>query len=287
MAATILQYEGSMVAPKDDAILYHMMNAQAGVVKGCSITYLGTNQIRLGAGYVYVCGRLVKIDEETVLSPFADEAGAAGELILKIDLLSDTPAKVLARTPRQELIQTDINGEGAVYEYLLASYTVTDVAISGLTIEYTVASAAIPQDRLLGSLEEIALVTEPGYVADALAVKSLNSKIKILWEGVINTAQTITLNSTDYDLLEVTYRLYVNYTDTVGKVKKGETGYISGTINPGGALTAQTYTLMQDFSVSEDGATVTFGQPVAWVSNTYGPSATDRIYITRIIGYKL
>ena len=114
-----------------------------------------------------------------------------------------------------------------------------------------------------------------------------NTKMRILWEGSINTAQTVTLASTDYDLLEVTYRLYVNYTDTVGKVRKGETGYISATINPGGALTTQTYTLMQDFSVSEDGATVTFSQPVAWVSNTYGPSATDRIYITRIIGYKL
>ena len=210
MAATILQYEGSMVAPKDDAILYHMMNEQAGVVKGCSITYLGTNQIRLGAGYVYVCGRLVKIDEEIVLSPFADEAGAAGELILKIDLLSDTPAKVLARTPRQELVQTDINGEGAVYEYLLASYTVTDVVISGLTIEYTVASAAIPQDRLLSSLEEIALVTEPGYVVDALAVKSLNTNITNKFQAPDYTNKQV-ISSNTYTVTEDGYvALYVH-----------------------------------------------------------------------------
>lgn len=220
MAATILQYEGSMVAPKDDAILYHMMNEQAGVVKGCSITYLGTNQIRLGAGYVYVCGRLVKIDEEIVLSPFADEAGAAGELILKIDLLSDTPAKALARTPRQELVQTDINGEGAVYEYLLASYTVTDVAISGLTIEYTVASAAIPQDRLLSSLEEIALVTEPGYVADALAVKSLNTKINT---STFGTQVALTINKDYVCPADGYFRITCSY-----KASSVAHGYVNG-----------------------------------------------------------
>lgn len=111
--------------------------------------------------------------------------------------------------------------------------------------------------------------------------------MRILWEGSINTAQAITLNSTDYNFLEVTFRLFVGWSDTTGKIRKGEVGYISATINPGGALTTQMYTLMQNFSVSEDGSTVTFDQAVAWVGNTTAPSATDRIYITRIIGYKL
>lgn len=179
MAATILQYEGSTVSPKDDAVMYQIFNGRAGVVRGCEITHLGTNQIRIGAGYIYMCGRLVKVEEETVRSPFAaNEKGAAGEVILKLDLLSDAPAQLLARMPRQELIQTDINGDGAVYEYLLASYTVTDVAVSGLKTEYEMAPFGLTEAAMLGNVEKVEDVSGSGYLVDAVVIREIYKNMK-------------------------------------------------------------------------------------------------------------
>lgn len=173
MPLIMKQIEGGTPAPKDDAILYKIFNDEVGVIRGCEITYLGANKMRVGAGYVYVCGRMVEIEEETVPSPYA-ETSAAGELILKVDLLSDTPAKLLARTPRVELLQEDINAGGSVYEYLMASYIISDVAISGLTIEYSFITAGFPKDKILKTLDEVSAVTEYGYLPDAMALKELS-----------------------------------------------------------------------------------------------------------------
>ena len=173
MAAIIKQYEGSSVSPKDDAVMHEIFNDQSGVIRGCEITYLGSNQIRVGEGYLYICGRVIQIEEETVLSPFAD-GETEGELILKIDLLSETPGKLLARVPRTELTQGDINGSDSVYEYLLATYVVSDVAISGLTIEYEYITAGFSKDKILSTMEEVDAVTEPGFLVDALVVSEQN-----------------------------------------------------------------------------------------------------------------
>ena len=179
MGVTIKQFEGSNISPKDDAVMYEIFNDQCGVIRGCEITYLGSNQIRVGEGYLFICGRSVQIEEEIVLSPFS-ATETQGELILKIDLLSDVPGKLVARTPRQELIQGDINGRDSEYEYLLATYTVSDVAISGLAIEYEMISAGFSKDKILKSMEEVNLVTEPGFLVDAMVVREQNSKMLVV-----------------------------------------------------------------------------------------------------------
>ena len=199
MPAIIKQYEGSVVSPKDDATLYRIFNEESGVIRGCALTYLGANQIRVDAGYVYICGRLVEIEEEVVPSPFSTEEGAAGELILKVDLLSDTPARLLARTPRQELVQEDINAGGEAYEYLIASYMVSDVAISGLTVEYEVISAGFSKDKILKTVNEVSAVTEEGFLADALVVKELNATIPVF----ILDGSTLTITLPVQDSKEV------------------------------------------------------------------------------------
>lgn len=135
MGVTIKQYEGSNVSPKDDAILHEIFNGQKGIINGCEITYLGSNQIRVGEGYAYICGREIQIEEETLLSTFAENE-TEGEIILQIDLLADTPAKLMARVPREELVQSDINGSDSVYEYLLATYKAGEMSLSDLNIVY-------------------------------------------------------------------------------------------------------------------------------------------------------
>ena len=194
--AIIKQLEGSMVSPKDDAIMHEIFNEQVGVIRGCAFTYLGSNQILVGAGYMYVHGRLIEIEEETILSPFA-ETESEGEVVLRIDLLSETPAQILARLPRQEPIQEDINSGGEVYEYLMATYTISDVAISGLTIRYEIISAGFSKDKILKTLNEVQAVTEPGFIPDALALRDLSAKMLIV-ESFDPTTGTLVTRTADY-----------------------------------------------------------------------------------------
>ncbi len=187
MAAIIKQIDGGLVTPKDDAVLHELFNGQCGVLKGCAVTYLGANQIKIGAGYAYICGRLVEIAEETLLSPFSEnETGVEGEVVLKVDILAETPAELIARAPRQELVQQDINEDGTVYEYLLATYTVTDVSISGLAVKYKIISSTETVDPMLA--------TEAGFAADAKAtgdaLKSQNSNIQGLQTQLAQVSDT-------------------------------------------------------------------------------------------------
>lgn len=135
MGVVIKQYEGSLVSPKDDAILHDLFNNRSGVIKGCEITHLGENQLRVGDGYLYIQGRMIEVEEETVISPFANQT-SEGELILNLDLLSETPGKLVARVPRANLKNEDINGNGNECDYLLATYTIANKNITNLSVKY-------------------------------------------------------------------------------------------------------------------------------------------------------
>lgn len=177
MGVIIKQYEGSTVSPKDDAIMHEIFNDQSGVIKGCEITYLGSNKVRISEGYVYLCGREIQIEEETITSPFS-ESEEEGEIILKIDLLSETPGKLIARVPREELAQGDLNGDNTVYEFLMATYTANSTTLENLTTQYEIITAG-------AETVDPMLATKEGFAADALktkeAIGELNSKFDVEW----------------------------------------------------------------------------------------------------------
>ena len=235
MGVIIKQYEGSSVSPKDDAIMHEIFNDQSGVIRGCEITYLGSNQIRIGEGYLYICGRVVQIEEEVIFSQLTTEK-TEGELILKIDLLAETPGKLLARTPRTQLTQGDINGEDSVFEYLLATYTVSDAAISRLTIGYEYITAGFSKDKILSTAEELNAVTEPGFLVDALAVKEQfheqNKKLEWKLVGSVTGKNNIITLPSDFNELDIAckgkdnkYKLHMIREELLDTDTKLITGY--------------------------------------------------------------
>ena len=61
-------------------------------------------------------------------------------------------------------------------------------------------------------LDELELVTEPGFFVDALAVKELNSKRTKLWEGSASSGDTINLAESAY---EYNWLVFLNNTDGI------------------------------------------------------------------------
>lgn len=62
-------------------------------------------------------------------------------------------------------------------------------------------------------LDELDLVTEPGFFVDALAVKELNSKRRVkLWDGSASSGDTINLSESAY---EYNWLVFLNNTDAI------------------------------------------------------------------------
>lgn len=132
---TLKQYDGSLVAPADDAALYAHLDSRAGVIAGCEIAHLGANQISIAAGYGLICGRVFEIEAETILAELAASGTQSGRLLVQINLANaSAPISFVtqAATSLPELVQEDLNAGGTTYQLVLATYTVTTTAISNL-----------------------------------------------------------------------------------------------------------------------------------------------------------
>ena len=136
MSVKLLQIDGGLVTPKDDAILYQYILQSAGVIEGCAVTSLGANQLQVAAGRLMIMGRQVIIEQETILAALSTSGTVNGRLLIHIDLTnSTTPIQFItqAAATLQTLTRSDINHGGAVYEYPMATYQVDQTQITGLT----------------------------------------------------------------------------------------------------------------------------------------------------------
>lgn len=132
---TLKQYDGSLVAPADDAALYAHLDSRAGVIAGCEIAHLGANQISIAAGYGLICGRVFEIEAETILAELAASGTQSGRLLVQINLANaSAPISFVTQAAASlpELVQEDLNAGGTTYQLVLATYTVTTTAISNL-----------------------------------------------------------------------------------------------------------------------------------------------------------
>lgn len=133
LSITLKQFDGAHVTPKDDAVLYSHLEPRNGILTGCEVSFLGGNQIQIGAGYGIVHGRLFLIEAETINVTLSSSGTVAGRLVVGIDISNfDIPISFVQQTGSTlpELIQENLNSGGSVFELPLATYNVEATQLS-------------------------------------------------------------------------------------------------------------------------------------------------------------
>lgn len=183
MSETIIlkQYDGAVVTPKDDAIVYDAIIKESGILEGCGVTYLGAGQIRISEGRGIIKGRQFVVQSHTMTVDLSTANVQSGRIYIHMELSNTAaPIQILSVTADTlpDLIQEeDCNLTNGTYEIELATYNVTTLAVENLR---TTAKSIVKGD-VIDDLEEIEVVTESGLPAGALAVKSVNAKLAGCW----------------------------------------------------------------------------------------------------------
>lgn len=149
---TLKQWDGQNITPADDAAIYAHFDARSGTISGCEVTHLGSNQIRVAAGRGMVCGRQFVTEDTTVLATLADTGTLQGRLIVQVDIgNTEQPIQLItqAAATLPELTQEDLNAGGTVYQLPLATYTVSNVAVSDLVAADVLLSPVHPNGKLI------------------------------------------------------------------------------------------------------------------------------------------
>jgi hypothetical protein len=152
MSINLVQWEGSTVTPKLDAIMYD--DGSYGIIKGCAITHQGTNLLKIANGFIKIAGRLIEIAEETIQCQVSESGTVNGQLWIRLDLSSVTPAVFMTEaaavlTPLTQ--NADCNFQNGIYELQLATYNIDESVITNLV------ETAPELERLRTALENIDL----------------------------------------------------------------------------------------------------------------------------------
>lgn len=133
---SLLQFNGSIVTPTDDAVLYNHMLGDSGIIEGVTVTSQGGNVLSVTDGRGVILGRQFVVEAQTVTASLPTSGTANGRLLIQIDM-SDTTEPISfitqAAATLPDLVQEDINGSGTVYQFPLATYTCSTTAVSDLT----------------------------------------------------------------------------------------------------------------------------------------------------------
>ena len=118
----LLVYPGQELTPQDFAIMMERISViQSGILSGCTIAFSETasNTLNVAAGYVFIKGRLVKVNEGTLdtssLSASATSWFVYAELHLNGELIVEEPVSVYASDTTQRNADTEnfnVNNSG-------------------------------------------------------------------------------------------------------------------------------------------------------------------------------
>lgn len=142
-AIELKQYDGAQVLPKDDAILYDMIVGQNGIIYGCDITWLGSNQIHISSGYGIIKGRMFEVAEQTIYANLPSTTTSKyGYVVIALDLeVTDKPISIETILCASRAYEENgdwnqdenINIVNGVWEMPIAEYKATNTGISSFT----------------------------------------------------------------------------------------------------------------------------------------------------------
>ena len=176
MSMIMKQWNNATVTPKDDAVLYDVATGrQAGIVTGCALTHIGSNQVRVAEGYILIRGRLIAVEQE-VVNVALGKSGDIGRIKVVMNLGGSEPvvfgSDAGAELP--DLVQdADVNITNGIYEMELGTYSASEETISNL--QRTAETVALPLG-LIRSTEELEAVTIEGMAVDAKVIKEIARK---------------------------------------------------------------------------------------------------------------
>ncbi len=177
MSIDLITFTGKTVTSKDDAITYDMMIGKSGIVRGCELSFLGANQVRVAAGRGIIKGRLFTIQEEIIRCQMSSGGQKKGRIYIKMDLSQiETPIEIMtvAADELPELLQEkNCNYTNGIWEMELGTYDAQETMIDNLEQTWVSVSGI----DVLDTMEEIEANTDEGRIAGALAVKKLNGDL--------------------------------------------------------------------------------------------------------------
>jgi len=209
MSINLVQWEGSTVTPKLDAIMYD--DGSYGIIKGCAITHQGTNLLKIANGFIKIAGRLIEIAEETIQCQVSASGTVNGQLWIRLDLSSVTPAVFMTEaaavlTPLTQ--NADCNFQNGIYELQLATYNIDESVITNLV------ETAPELEKLRTALENIDLAANKVTYDNTHSGLSANKV-----QGAIDEINdNLTASNQTAGLINVPFRF--------GITDDGEYGYI-------------------------------------------------------------
>lgn len=251
-------YNGKMIKPKTDAITFNTMITQSGILHGCSITYVGTNQIRIGYGEGIIKGRRFYIEEQTMAVELSDSGEKPGRIYIRMDLSNaEKPIDILSITaaslPDLEKDE-EVNYTSGIYEIEIATYTASETMLSDVTATYITVNGA----DILDTMEEIMANTDPNKCAGALAVKELGSSL-------------VNAGSAKYNAETDSLDIYYNG-ELVGSLRCGFKGFnVLKTLN-------SDWTLTSDSNSKATGLTTTITESNAKFVTTWSIGAMNTYF---------
>lgn len=174
---TLKQFDGSMVTPKDDAIMFDSFSGETGLLEGCELVHTGAGQIRIGSGRGIIKGRQFVVQEHTICVTLSDDSDMQGRIYIRMDL-SDTvaPVKILHITAEElpELEQDEnCNNNNGVYEIELGTYTASKLTIVNLEKTINRISSKLAKNMVVDNPNDVGAVTEQGYPVGCMALNGL------------------------------------------------------------------------------------------------------------------
>ncbi len=138
MSISMKRYNGTIITPKDDRILFDQIFDDYGLIYGGSATMAASNKIHVGAARGFIKGTEVIVEAEDIAVNLSDSGTKNGRLKIVMDLAdTETPIKfeseVAASFPALEQ-DANINYDNGRYEVVFATYKATETTISSVAL---------------------------------------------------------------------------------------------------------------------------------------------------------
>lgn len=194
MAITGYQLTGATVTAVADRRLYEYLTSRTdGIISGCDVTYSG-KIITVGNGYGFAKGCLFNITTQTLNPTFPTSGTYVGRVVVNIDADNNT-ATLTTQTglPLPPLQQDDINNGGSLYQMVLANFSCSTSAITGLEQVATVTPNVMEGLFPIGSETITSTNSAPAFgtwtlVGKKFAEQTISSGIITSWDSRVSTS---------------------------------------------------------------------------------------------------